>query len=241
MNITANSTISDGSHEYYVNCTDGSGNLGGSSVNTITIDASPPTASFNNPTDQQNLSSGLLVFNATVNDSSISSVQYRYENATTTGVFSSASPYIVSVGASVDYALNITLNLTNSPSAQMKAANISYASNLPTGWRLNDTKEECGTVAKSGTCLKYFRITIPSGTAPMSRTIFWRVEWIENDDTVHVMQPTDFHSLNVTVGEQAGVTVDLSVINVTLNPDGVANISQTFVNNSGNSDISILN
>jgi parallel beta-helix repeat protein len=80
-NITLTS-LSAGRHEYYVNCTDSSGNNGTSDVFALTVDTTPPNYTFITPTTDQNFSSGLQAFNVTVVDdfSNISSVQFQFAN-----------------------------------------------------------------------------------------------------------------------------------------------------------------
>ena len=77
------SSVSDGNHDYYMNCSDSAGNIVVSEINTILIDTTAPNVStFNSPINGANLSSGLQVFNVTVNDvtSSIDTVLINVTN-----------------------------------------------------------------------------------------------------------------------------------------------------------------
>ncbi|MFA6049050.1 MAG: helicase HerA-like domain-containing protein [Candidatus Micrarchaeia archaeon] len=161
------------------------------------------------------------------------------DNATTSGSLKSASPYSAALGGS-DYRLNITLNLSNAVSAQMQFANISYSSDLPAGWSLNATKYQCGAIAKGGYCNRTFQVTIPAGTAAGTKTIYWKGEWVDNDNSTH--SPVLFNSTAVATSSSNALSVayaanssSITLINRTVNPVGAADLVQGSMNSSGNS------
>ena len=65
-------TLADGPHSYYINCTESSSNIGQSATQTITVDTTAPLVStINSPLNESNLSSIIQAFNVTVTDETL--------------------------------------------------------------------------------------------------------------------------------------------------------------------------
>jgi PGF-pre-PGF domain-containing protein len=83
--LTISDAIIDGIHTAVVNCTDGSGNIGNSTVINITVDTAAPTITVVGPTGAVNFSASTnnVTFNISVQDAStrVESVKFSFNNA----------------------------------------------------------------------------------------------------------------------------------------------------------------
>ena len=83
--ITANATLSDGSHYWYINCTDSDSTVGQSETRSITIDTTAPTISFSsNSTTLGNHAQDYIYFCVDIIESSIDTVGYSFDGTNST-------------------------------------------------------------------------------------------------------------------------------------------------------------
>ena len=76
----------------------------------------------------------------------------------------------------------ITLSFHNTGNTTAYSTNLTIEK--PAGWDANSTFEECGDVAKSGSCIRAFNITVPAATASNTFYINGTAEWRNPDDTI---------------------------------------------------------
>ncbi len=120
--ITANASVADGSHSWYVNCTDFAGNTGASTSRTINIDTATPVVTLNNPASGVNTSDNTPDFNFT---------------ATNAAATLSCTLFVGDIAVGTD-------SLVSNATATVITANASL-SDGPHNWYVNCTEDAANT------------------------------------------------------------------------------------------------
>ena len=118
--ITANATLSDSSHNWYVNCTDSAGNIGESATRALTVDTALPVVTLNSPVNSVNTTDSTPDFNFTVTNAVAALACTLYIDSTPYGTNSSTingTATIMTANASIaDGSHNWNVNCTDDSS-----------------------------------------------------------------------------------------------------------------------------
>jgi len=133
--ITANASVADGSHSWYVNCTDSAGNRGASTSRTINIDTATPVVTLNNPASGVNTSDDTPDFNFTATNaaSTLSCTLFIGNTAMGTDTLvSNATATIITANASLsdgshNWYVNCTDDATNTGTSETRTITVDTA------------------------------------------------------------------------------------------------------------------
>jgi hypothetical protein len=118
--ITANATLSDSSHNWYVNCTDSAGNIGKSATRALTVDTALPIVTLNSPVNSVNTTDPTPDFNFTVTNAVAALACTLYIDSTPYGTNGSTindTATIITANASIaDGSHNWNVNCTDDAS-----------------------------------------------------------------------------------------------------------------------------
>jgi uncharacterized membrane protein len=161
----------------------------------------------------------------------VRSLVFYLENQTTTGtLYQTQTAQLDNITQTQDGSFLIDVVLENTEDARMYNANISNIS-IPSGWTLNATLRDCGTIGIGENCSATFNVTVPAATSPGTYYVNFTGRWTQANASKPMGEVQNYTT--VTISSNVILEIDETEANVTVQHDTSNTINFT-VNATGN-------